>query len=89
MQTLVVTLVYGFSFVLAVALLYFFEARWFWHVLSLAAALAVGLAPLPPELHIPDLAVGAVFLLLFVWGAGVVLLRTHSPRHRLHLAHRA
>jgi hypothetical protein len=80
-------LVYGFALLLSAALLYFFQVRWYWHVLSLAAAIAVGLTPLPVEWNVPDLLAGAVFLVLFVWGLGVVPFGTHHPRH--HRPHHA
>ncbi|MGE5645017.1 MAG: hypothetical protein ACM336_04415 [Acidobacteriota bacterium] len=86
MQPLLVALVYGSCLALAVALLYFFHARWYWHALSLAASLGVGLTPLPAEWKIPDLLVGAVFVFLFVWGLGLPLFRLreareHTPHH--------
>jgi hypothetical protein len=87
MQPAVVMLVYGAALMIALALLYFFHARWYWHVLSLAAALAIGLTPLPPEWNIPDLVVGFVFLLLFGWGFAAPFFRTHHAHRQL--KHRA
>ncbi|HVX67499.1 MAG TPA: hypothetical protein VHA11_12890 [Bryobacteraceae bacterium] len=86
MNPLLVGIVYGLSLILALALLYFYPARWYWHALSLLAALALGLTPLPQNSGIPDLLIGAVFLLLFVWGAAFPLFRKHHgpihlPRH--------
>jgi hypothetical protein len=87
MQLLQVTLAYGLAIFLALALLSYFEAKWFWHALSLAAALAVGLAPLPPEWRIPDMLLGAVFLFLFVWGVGMPVFRHHHHSHHRKLHH--
>lgn len=87
MQLLQVTFAYGLAIFLALALLYYFEARWWWHALSLAAALALGLAPLPLEWRIPDMLLGAVFLFLFVWGVGMPAFRRHhTPHRKLHHA---
>lgn len=80
-------LVYGFALLVAVALLYYVQVGWYWHALSLGAAVAVGMSPLPVEWNVPDLAVGAVFLVLFVWGLGVLPFGTHHPRH--HRPHHA
>jgi hypothetical protein len=82
MQTLLVAFIYAIAVGGAVGALYFFEARWFWHGLSLAAALGLGLAPLPPEWGIPDVAMGAVFLFLFVWGLGLPVFRPHHGHRR-------
>lgn len=67
--------IYGFSLLVALALLYFFRPKaWYWHLLSVAAALAIGLTPFPEGWHSPtaDLVVGAVFIFLFFWGAGAI-----------------
>jgi hypothetical protein len=86
MASYVVMLSYGAAVVLALALLYFLEPiRWYWHVLSVAVAFAIGLAPLPAEWHGPanDLIVGAVFLFLFTWGVCAPLFRKfHHQRER-------
>jgi len=74
MNPLLVSLVYGLSLLSAMALLYFFYARWYWHGLSLAVALALGFIPIP---GIPDLLIGALFLFLFVWGLGLPLFHKH------------
>jgi hypothetical protein len=80
-----VALCYGAAAALALLLLYRFEPiRWFWHVLGVAAAIAVGLAHLPAPWNTPrgTLAVGSLFLLLFLWGSLFPLFRTfhHHPR---------
>ncbi len=77
------------AFVIACALLYFFHARtWYWHILSIGAALALGFAPPPPEAlrgPVADALTGFVFLLLMVWGIGGMLTYrthgTHKPKH--------
>jgi hypothetical protein len=75
MQTVWVAVAYLFAVLLALALLYTFHARWYWHVLSVLAALAIGLAPPPEGWHPPDLLVGSVFLFLFVWGIAAPFFR--------------
>jgi hypothetical protein len=76
-----VLLAYGSSFVLAVALLYFFRARWYWHVLSVLAALGIGSIRFPAEWRPPDLAVGFVVIFLLVWGIGAPFVPTRQRRH--------
>ena len=58
--------------------------RWYWHLLSIAVALAIGLAPTPPALINPasELITGVVFLFLVVWGiGGILLFRPHQAKH--------
>jgi hypothetical protein len=67
--------IYGCSILAALLLLYFLRPKaWYWHLLSVAAALVIGLTPFPEGWHSPtaDLVVGAVFLFLFFWGAGAI-----------------
>jgi hypothetical protein len=80
MQVVWVGLAFGSAILLALALLYAFHARWYWHVLSILAALAIGLTPPPERWRPPDLLVGSVFLFLFVWGLGAALFRAHHRR---------
>jgi hypothetical protein len=80
MQVVWVGLAFGSAILLALALLYAFHARWYWHVLSILAALAIGLTPPPERWRPPDLLVGSVFLFLFVWGLGAPLFRAHHRR---------
>jgi hypothetical protein len=65
------------------ALWHFGVTHWYWHLLSVAAALALGLAPLPPPWGERQftLLVGWVFTALFLWGvaAPVVAALRHSP----------
>lgn len=86
MSGLVVALNYGVAVALAMTLLYFFRAPWYWHVLSVIVAFALGLAPMPADWHGPslDLVVGFVFTFLFFWGAAEPLFRRSPPRLRAH-----
>lgn len=87
MPALAVFLVYALALFLALALLYIFGARrWYWHVLSVAAALGIGLTPIPAGWNTPaaELGVGAVFTFLFLWG---VLAPLFAQDHRSHHAH--
>jgi hypothetical protein len=86
MQPILVAVVYGSALVLALALLYFFHAKWYWHALSAAGAFVVGLMPpIEGAWRPPDLLVGFVFVFLFVWGLGAPLFRAHHhpPRSRV------
>ena len=65
-------------------LLHFHSQAWYWHVLAVFAALALGLVPMPAWLQSSayDLVLGFAFILLMVWGAGgLILFRTHHERH--------
>ena len=83
MSSLIVVAVYLGA--LAIAILLLFELRnlaWYWHAASVAVALAIGV--MPPLEHFVgpayDLAVGAIFIVLMVWGLGAPLFH-HSPDH--------
>ncbi len=80
-----VLLIYAAAFTLAIAALHFFHARsWPWHLLSIAAALALGLAPPPPEAwrgQTFDMAMGFVFVLLMVWGIGGLIPSNRKVAH--------
>jgi hypothetical protein len=56
-------------------LIHFREQAWYWHVLAIAAAFAVGFIPIPTELQRRgyDLLFGFTFVALFVWGAGGIV----------------
>ena len=85
MSTMLVYVVYGFSVALALVFVYLFHARWYWHVLSVVAALAVGFSPPVAGWEGPsrDLAYGFVVLFLLVWGlAEPFVHRFH--RHGIH-----
>jgi len=72
MSTVLVYVVYGFSVLLAFFFLYLFHTRWYWHVLSVLAALAIGFAPPIPGWvgESRDVAYGFAVLFLLVWGLG-------------------
>ena len=77
MQPVLVAVVYVAALVLALVLLFSFRVKWYWHVPSILAALAVGLVPPMGSWWPPDLVVGFVFVLLLVWGIGGLLPRMH------------
>ncbi|MGC9945612.1 MAG: hypothetical protein ABSF64_04390 [Bryobacteraceae bacterium] len=87
MSTMLVYVVYGFSAALALVFVYLFHARWYWHVLSVLAALAVGFSPPLPGWDGPsrDLVYGFVVLFLLVWGLAEPFIHRHhrhsAPRH--------
>ena len=70
MFTMLAYVVYGFAAALALVFLYLFHARWYWHVLSVLLALAIGFSPPLPGWDGPsrDLVYGFVVLFLLVWG---------------------
>ena len=77
MSPLLVASCYGSATLLSLYLLWHFGAKhWYWHALSIAAALAVGLTPMPDILSNPSLTllVGWLFTVLFLWGAGAPVL---------------
>ena len=86
MPNLWVVLLYALIFVWALFLVWRFKAQaWYWHVLSLVLALVLGLIPPPAGMQglVYDVLFGCAFLFLIVWGiAGMVLYRTHHPKHR-------
>ena len=85
MNSLIVFGAYAAAFVFALLLLYRLRTlSWRWHVVSLAAALAVGLMPPLEGFAGPryDLLVGVAFIILFVWGLGAPLF--HHRRQAIH-----
>ena len=89
MSPLLVALCYGSATLLSLYLLWHFGAkRWYWHVLSIVVALAIGLTPMPTILihQSMTLVVGWIFALLFIWGVAAPLFAYrqhftfHSPR---------
>lgn len=87
MSGTLVMLVYAFALALPVMLLYFFKpAAWYWHLLSCAAALAIGLMPPPAGWKGPafDLLFGGVFLFLMAWGIGGIAMYGSRPVHKRH-----
>ncbi|MBS1874890.1 MAG: hypothetical protein JSU00_16855 [Acidobacteria bacterium] len=89
MSALLVFTVYGTAALIALAALWRFGVQhWYWHTASVAAAFAIGLAPLPEPWNQPvyTLVVGWLFTALFLWGIGapVVAALHHSPDMHLH-----
>jgi len=85
MFSFVATLIYLAALAIPIYLLIHFHSQaWYWHVLAVMAALAMGLVPMPAWLQASsaDLVIGFVFLVLMVWGAGGLLMfRTHHEKH--------
>jgi len=78
MSTTWVILTYGSAAVLALLLLFFARAKaWYWHILSILAALVIGLVPIPPRFNSfqATLVVGFVFTFLILWGIAAPLFR--------------
>jgi len=75
-------LVYLLAMGIPIFLLYRFHSQtWYWHSLSVLAAIALGFIPIPFELQQPefDLLFGFTFIVLMIWGAGGLLL--FRPQH--------
>jgi hypothetical protein len=73
-----IILAYGSAVTGALLALYLFRAQaWYWHVISILAALAVGLMPPPAGWSGSwfDLLTGFVFTALFLWGAAAPFFR--------------
>jgi hypothetical protein len=82
-------LVYLLAMGIPIFLLYRFHSQaWYWHTLSVLAAVALGFFPIPFALQNPkfDLLFGFTFIVLMIWGAGgLILFRTHhTPHHEKH-----
>ena len=83
-------LVYLLAVGIPIYLLYRFHSQaWYWHTLSVLAAIALGFIPIPITLQKPefDLLFGFVFITLMIWGAGgLILFRPHhdTPHHEKH-----
>ena len=82
---LLAVLVYILAIGIPVFLLYRFRSgAWYWHLLAIVGALALGFVPTPAELKSStfDLAFGGVFIFLMVWGiGGLIVFRPHHERH--------
>ena len=91
MSTFLVCVVYGFSAALALACVYLFHARWYWHVLSVLAALLVGFSPPISgwEGSSRDLIYGAVVLFLLIWGLAEPFFHRHHRRPNTGMLHHA
>jgi hypothetical protein len=82
-------LVYLLAMGIPIFLLYRFHSQaWYWHALSVLAAITLGFTPIPFALQKPefDLLFGFTFITLMIWGAGgLILFRTQDqPHHRKH-----
>ena len=85
-----VFLVYGTMAVLALVLLYCFHANWYWHVLSVLVAFAIGFMP-PDVIPVPaawgttrDILLGAIFTFLVIWGIAAPFFRRHHHAEVTH-----
>ncbi|HYW47592.1 MAG TPA: hypothetical protein VE959_32285 [Bryobacteraceae bacterium] len=69
----------------AYALYRFHSQAWYWHVLAIAAALVIGLIPIPPEFQRRgfDLLFGFGLVVLLFWGIGgfIVPQGGHREKH--------
>jgi len=78
-------LVYIVAIGIPVALLFRYKSQaWYWHVLAVAAGLALGFIPTPQQLKTGsfDLLFGGLFILLMIWGiGGLVIYRPHLHKH--------
>jgi hypothetical protein len=87
MSLAIVTFTYGVTVFLALGLLYFFGAiHWYWHVLSVAVALVLGVIPMRVfgawASPVFDLAYGNLIVFLLVWGIVAPFFRRHHvPVH--------
>ena len=83
-------LVYLLAMGIPIFLLFRFHSQtWYWHSLSVLAAITLGFIPIPFELQQPefDLLFGFTFIVLMIWGAGGLLLfrpQHHTPHHEKH-----
>lgn len=88
MDNTVVALSYLLAFLVAVLALYLFgKARWYWHALSFAVAIGIGLMPPLPWWDGPgyDMAIGSAFIALITWGVGEPIYDAlHMPHHVRH-----
>ena len=83
-------LVYLLAMAIPIGLLYRFHSQaWYWHTLSVLAAVALGFIPIPVTLQKPefDMLFGFTFIMLMIWGAGGLILyrpHHHTPHHEKH-----
>jgi hypothetical protein len=83
MSALLVALCYGSATLISLFLLWHFGVqRWYWHGLSVIAALVLGLMRMPSILgtQYGTLVVGWIFTVLFFWGVAAPLF---AHRHRV------
>ena len=88
MFTMLAVLVYLLAIAIPIYLLYRFGSEsWYWHALSIAAALALGIVPTPPGWKGAgvDLLFGFALTLLLLWGVGgLVVFRPHVHTREKH-----
>ncbi len=88
MFTMLAVLVYLLAIAVPLYLLYRLGSQaWYWHALSIAAALALGIVPTPPEWKSAgvDLLFGFALTFLLLWGVGgLVVFRPHIHAHEKH-----
>ena len=85
MSTMLAVMAYAAAMAVPSFLLYRYGAvAWYWHGLSILAALGIGLMPTPAVLATPvcELATGVAFVFLTVWGVGVLV--AILPRREKH-----
>lgn len=86
MSSTLVLAVYLVALAIPLFLLYRFRAQaWYWHILCVVAAFALGLIPTPPEwkTQVLDMVFGFAFIFLLVWGlGGLVMFHRGRERHR-------
>jgi hypothetical protein len=84
-MSLLAIAVYILAIGIPVYLLYHFHSSaWYWHVLAIVIALALGFVPTPAEYKSTtfDLMFGGVFIFLMVWGiGGLIVFRPHHEKH--------
>jgi hypothetical protein len=91
MSSSFVLLAYLGAFLFAVLCMYLIgQARWYWHVVAIAVALAMGLMPPVPGWQGPqfDMIAGSLFIVLFTWGVGEPIYDALKLPH-LHKHHHA
>lgn len=88
MFTMLAVVAYLTAFVIAVFLLYHFgSAHFSWHLLSIVAALALGMMPAPGPIRPGpgvDLVFGFAFIFLMTWGIGGLLVFRRHPHREKH-----
>jgi hypothetical protein len=85
MFPILAVLVYLLAIGIPIFLLYWFRSQtWYWHLLSVVAALGLGMTPTPSGWNGAgfDLVFGFLFVLLLVWGVGGLVL--FGPRQEKH-----
>jgi hypothetical protein len=86
MNPTLVAVTYGLAVTIALLLLHFFHMRhWYWHALSIVAAIGIGTGKIPEEWVNPatDLSAGFLFVVLAVWGLAAPFFREpHGHSHR-------